>query len=74
MLSSKQKSQLHSIAKNTELMINQPISDDVAFVVLMRICRDYVNPYTHPFLTNECRDKWLIERLQKYQIRFFQKI
>ena len=73
MLTNKQFQQLVNIAKSTESQTRQT-DESAAFVVLMRICRDYADPYSYPLLTGESRNKWLIERLQKYQVKFFEKI
>lgn len=70
-LTYKQRQQLIKIANNTQEIHN---NDEAAmFVTLMRICRDYVSPL-FPLLTDEARDKWLIERLKKYRIKYYEKI
>ena len=73
MLTEKQFLQLVNIAKSTESQTRQT-DESTAFVVLMRICRDYADPRSYPLLDGEARDKWLIKRLQKYQTKFFEKI
>jgi hypothetical protein len=72
-LSYKQEMQLINIANSVQ-MRSTPVGDDVAFVALMRICRDYVNNGNYPLMQGEKRDKWLIERLKNYRIRFFDRI
>jgi hypothetical protein len=70
-LSCKQEFQLIRAAREAQAV---PVGDDtVGFVTLMRICRDYVSD-CYPLVKGEERDKWLIERLNKYRIRFFDKI
>jgi hypothetical protein len=73
MLTYKQRQQLIDIADNTNRMAI-PNNDEVAFVTLMRICRDYATPGVRPMMDGESRERWLIERLNKYKIRFFDKI
>lgn len=70
-LTYKQRQQLIKIANNTQEIHN---NDEAAmFVTLMRVCRDYVSS-AFPLLTGEARDKWLIERLKKYRIKYYEKI
>jgi hypothetical protein len=54
--------------------VHQTGNDEIAFIVLMRICRDYANPYAYPLMTGEVRDKWLIEKLQRFRIKYFEKV
>ena len=70
-LSSKQIGQLLTIVQST-----QPATglDEIAFITLMRICRDYVDIKRYPLIKDEKREKWFIERLNKFRIRFFEKI
>lgn len=68
-LTAKQIGQLLEIAKNTQQGMG---IDEIAFITLMRICRDYVDPSRYPFVPD--REKWMIERLNKFRIRFFEKI
>lgn len=70
-LTEKQVGQLYKIAANTQQGIGL---DEVAFVTLMRICRDYVNPNLYTSIPDEERDKWFADRLKKFRIRFFEKI
>lgn len=44
--------------------------DEIAFITLMRICRDYATSIAE----EPQRDKLLIDRLKKYRIRFYEKI
>lgn len=70
-LSPKQRLQLINIANNVQEIHN---NDEASmFVALMRICRDYVST-AFPLLTDEARDKWFIERLKKYRIKYYEKI
>ena len=70
-LTDKQFLQLLTIAKNTQRGVGL---DELAFVSLMRICRDYVDRVHCPALTGERRDRWFMDRLNKYRIRFFEKM
>ena len=73
MLTGKQLAQLVKIAQGAECRTRQT-DESSALVVLIRICRDYATPGYYPALSGESRDKWLIERRQKYRIKFFEKI
>lgn len=68
-LTNKQALQLLHIAEYTQQAIGL---DELAFVALMRICRDYVDPNRYPAVCD--REKWFMDRLNKYRIRFFEKI
>lgn len=68
-LTVKQTLQLYNIARNTQQGMGL---DELAFITLMRICRDYVDPSRYPVVPD--REKWMIERLNKFRIRFFEKI
>lgn len=68
-LTTKQTLQLFQIAENTQKTI---ALDELAFITLMRICRDYVDPNMYPAMPD--REKWFLDRLNKYRIRFFEKI
>ena len=70
-LTSKQEQQLFAIARNTQQGIGL---DELAFITLMRICRDYVDQSRYPAITGDRREKWLIDRLNKFRIRFFEAI
>lgn len=70
-LSSKQTLQLLAIAQDAQRDTALDL-DEVAFVSLMRICRDYVDPSRYPVVSD--REKWFIDRLNKFRIRFFEKI
>ncbi|MCD7971371.1 MAG: hypothetical protein LUG18_01715 [Candidatus Azobacteroides sp.] len=48
--------------------------NQLAFVVLMRICRDYCDPSIYPMMDEEQREQYFLERLKKYKIKFFEKI
>ncbi len=70
-LTDKQILQLLTIAKNTQRGVGL---DELAFVSLMRICRDYVDRGCYPAIRGEQRDRWFMDRLNKYRIRFFEKM
>lgn len=70
-LTIKQTGQLFRIAADTQQCTGL---DELAFVTLMRICRDYVHPNLYTAIPDEDRDKWLMRRLKKFRIRFFDKI
>ncbi|WP_302385701.1 hypothetical protein [uncultured Alistipes sp.] len=70
-LTAKQAAQLYRIAADTQQGTGL---DELAFVTLMRICRDYVNPNLYTAIPDEDRDKWFADRLKKFRIRFFEKI
>jgi len=70
-LTTKQTLQLLRIAENAQRGIGLDL-DEVAFVSLMRICRDYVDHRRYPGVID--RDKWFADRLKKFRIRFFDKI
>lgn len=72
-LSSKQTLQLLAIAQDAQRDTALDL-DEVAFVTLMRICRDYVDIKRYPLIKDEKREKWFIDRLNKFRIRFFEKI
>lgn len=68
-LTTKQTLQLLQMAENTQKTI---ALDELAFITLMRICRDYVDPSRYPAVCD--REEWFMDRLNKYRIRFFEKI
>ena len=70
-LSSKQTFQLLAIAQDAQRDTALDL-DEVAFVTLMRICRDYVDHKRYPAVI--AREKWFLARLNKFRIRFFEKI
>lgn len=70
-LTTKQRLQVLEVADALQKTII-PNCGDVAFITLMRICRDYVDQSRYPAVKD--RESWLIERLNKYRIRFFEKI
>ena len=70
-LSSKQTLQLLAIAQDAQRATALDL-DEVAFVTLMRICRDYVDRKRYPAVID--REKWFLDRLNKFRIRFFEKI
>ena len=72
-LTDKQAKQLERLANDTERLCI-PNDDEAAFIVLMRICRDYLNSAEFPFIKGDDRDEWLIEKLKRYRIKFFEKV
>ena len=69
-LTTKQKLQLLEIADNMQKSIFYKPGDEIAFITLMRICRDYDTSIAE----EPQRDKLLIDRLKKFRIRFYEKI
>lgn len=57
---------LESLCRGNEL--------ETPFVVLMRICRDYVTMAGVQMLDEDARVKYLAERLAKFKIKYFDKI
>ena len=47
---------------------------ETPFVVLMRICRDYVTMAGVQMMSDESKVKYLAERLDKFRIKYFEKI
>ena len=70
-LTTKQRLQLFRITEDVQRSV---CLDELAIITLMRICRDYVDRGRYPTIAGEPRKKWLIERLDKFRIRFFEKI
>ena len=75
MLSYKQKQQLLKIGDNMQ-NLGLPINDGVAMTCLMRICRDYVSGGTNMLTAQnaEHRKNELMERLDKFKIKYLDKI
>lgn len=71
-LTFKQREQLFELANNVQSLYST--DDSVAFVVLMRICRDYVSKYSFPLINGKDRDEWLLERLKNYRIKYIDSI
>lgn len=70
-LTCKQFSQLVTIVQDTQKSTGL---EEMAFITLMRICRDYTTPSLYPQLRGADRDRWFMERLGKFRIRFFERI
>ena len=70
-LTAKQAAQLYRIAADTQQGTGL---DELAFVTLMRICRDYVNPNLYTAIPDEDRDKWFAEPVEKISDSVFEKI
>ena len=73
MLTSKQYDQLfretdrlESLCRGNEL--------ETPFVVLMRICRDYVTMAGVQMLDEDAKVKYLAERLARFRIKYFDKV
>ena len=73
-LSNKQVAQLINISSNLQKSIGFPVDNDVVFIVLVRICRDYISPSLYPLIQGEARDKWFLDRLARYRLRYFGQI
>lgn len=69
----KQEKQLIDCANETNEKLRGN-EQEQPFIVLMRICRDYANTQFKPLLRGADREKWLIERLNNYRIKYFEKI
>ena len=69
-LTTKQKLQLLEIADNIQKRAFYKPGDEIAFITLMRICRDYATSIAE----EPQRDRLLLDRLKKYRIRFYEKI
>lgn len=69
-LTTKQKLQLLEIADNIQKRAFYKPGDEIAFITLMRICKDYATSIAE----EPQRDKFLLDRLKKYRIRFYEKI
>lgn len=73
MLTSKQYDQLFREADRLESLCRGN-ELETPFVVLMRICRDYVTMAGVQMLDEDARVKYLAERLAKFKIKYFDKI
>lgn len=71
-LTNKQRYQLLKIADNVQMGTGSPVGDEIAFVTLMRICRDYVTRQS--CLRGADEKEWLYKRLEAFRIRFYEKI
>lgn len=69
-LTTKQKLQLLEIADNMQKSIFYKPGNEIAFITLMRICRDYATSIAE----EPQRDRILFDRLKKFRIRFYEKI
>ena len=47
---------------------------ETPFVVLMRICRDYVAMAGVQMMSDESRVRYLAERLDRFKVKYFDKI
>lgn len=70
-LTNKQRYQLLKIADNVQMGTGSPVGDEIAFVTLMRICRDYV---TRQSCLRGADEERLYKRLEAFRIRFYEKI
>ena len=73
MLTSKQYGQLIREAERMESLCRGN-ELETPFVVLMRICRDYVAKDGIQMLSNESKVRYLVERLDKFRIKYFAEI
>ena len=73
MLTSKQYDQLFREADRLESLCRGN-ELETPFVVLMRICWDYVTMAGVQMLDEDARVKYLAERLAKFKIKYFDKI
>lgn len=70
-LTDKQRYQLLKIADRVQMGTGSPVGDQIAFVTLMRICRDYV---IRQSCLREADKERLYKRLEAFRIRFYEKI
>lgn len=56
---------------NTGITYSPHKMNGISFMVFMRVCRDYINPEICPSLKDEERKRRLIERLDRFQLRYF---
>ena len=73
MLTSKQYGQLLREAERMESLCRGNELES-PFVVLMRICRDYVTMSGVQMLDEDARVKYLAGRLAKFKTKYFEKI
>lgn len=62
----REANRLESLCRGNEL--------ETPFVVLMRICRDYVTMAGVQMLDEDAKVKYLAERLARFRIKYFAKI
>lgn len=76
MLTAKQERQLIRLAEQeaTRQKLMRGDEQEAAFIVFMRICRDYLDNSHCPCIIGADREMWLIERLNKYKIKYYEKI
>lgn len=58
---------------NTGITYSPHKMNGISFIVFMRVCRDYVNPGVCPSLEGEVRQRWLIDRLDRLCLRYFDR-
>lgn len=73
MLTSKQYGQLLREAERMESLCRGNELES-PFVVLMRICRDYVTMSGVQMMSDESRVRYLAERLDRFKVKYFDKI
>ena len=73
MLTSKQYGQLIREAERMESLCRGN-ELETPFVVLMRICRDYVAMAGVQMMSDESRVRYLAERLDRFKVKYFDKI
>lgn len=76
MLTAKQERQLIRLAEQeaTRQKLIRGDEQETAFIVFIRICRDYLDNSLYPCVIGADREKWLINRLNKYKIKYYEKI
>lgn len=74
-LTEKQLNQLISISgQNQPGLNNRLVCDEIAFVVLMRICRDYCYAMRLYENSKEVAEKALIEKLERFRIKYVEAV
>ena len=73
MLTGKQYGQLLREAERIESLCRGNELES-PFVVLMRICRDYVTMSGVQMMSDESKVRYLAERLDRFKVKYFDKI
>ena len=73
MLTGKQYGQLLREAERMESLCRGNELES-PFVVLMRICRDYVTMSGVQMMSDESKVRYLAERLDRFKVKYFDKI
>jgi hypothetical protein len=59
------------------VIVHEPVVDEPTnkqLSDLIRICYEYANTCNYPLIEGEKRDRWLIERLKKYRVKYLEDI